>query len=100
MTVWNFSPRLPMRYNLLAGLLLAALPFAAFGIYSVSTLDTVDKSFNEVERKQKDLVKLVQLQITHTALADSVKAFIIMSDQKWQTLYDDASIDFDKKWLS
>jgi len=96
MIVWNFAPRLSIKYKLLAGFLLVLILVAAFGVYAVGTLNTVDKSFNEVERQQKDLVKFAQLQHSHTALADSVKAFIITGDQKWERLYDDASIDFDK----
>ena len=96
MVIWNLFQDLSVRYKLLAGFLLVTALLIAFGVYLANGLDTVDSRFSEVDRQYQDLSKYFELEVSNRVLADSVKAFILTNDEKWEAIYDRASSDFDR----
>ena len=82
MSLCGSFQNISIKYKLLIGFSLVVFMLAAFGLYLVSTLNTVEGSLAKSMRQYQILIQLSRLDKNNGLLAESVKAFTITKNYR------------------
>src|SRR5260221_12374365 len=83
----HFLNNLSIRYKLLSGFLLICMILLCFGVYLVSSYNTMYQQLRELNTQGNRRALFITLNSDVVQLSNAAKSYILTKDSKWERVY-------------
>src|SRR5260221_6053845 len=87
----HFLNNLSIRYKLLSGFLLICMILLCFGVYLVSSYNTMYQQLRQLNTQGDRRALFITLNSDVAQLSNAVKSYILTKDSKWERVYNTTS---------